>query len=139
MTKNEEIIRKHAAEHMNDKHCFIGSDNGKDSDNYLPFHKVRKFLIVPSAAAGLFNGINNFMLGLNSDLGIKGALIFSVGALLTGLLYQLVLALHSWRKNKVLWRIEDSNLLTLNSKGRVVPHCQNWLGLFLRSLLLLAF
>ena len=48
----------------------------------------KRFLIVPSMAAGLFNGLNNFLLGLNSDLGSKGALIFAIGALLTGMIYQ---------------------------------------------------
>ena len=42
----------------------------------------RKFLILPSMFAGLFLGINNFLLGLISDIGLPAAFIFSLGALI---------------------------------------------------------
>ena len=42
----------------------------------------KQFLVVPSILAGILLGINNFLLGLISDIGIGAAFIFSLGAII---------------------------------------------------------
>ena len=49
--------------------------------------KDKKFLVVPSLAAGILLGFNNFFLSLISELGLKSAYIFSLGAIGLSLSY----------------------------------------------------
>ena len=58
-----------------------------DNDNFalnmsIEDQSSRKFLIVPSLLAGVFLGVNNFLLGLISDIGLSAAYIFSLGAMI---------------------------------------------------------
>ena len=45
-------------------------------------HYHPKFLVVPSFLAGVCLGTNNFFLGYISNLGLKAAFEFSLGALI---------------------------------------------------------
>lgn len=94
---------------ISQKPCFLGS-----------------VLAVHSFLAGLFLGINNFLLGLISELGINGAFIFSLGALIFTITYKLLSALRNKKQYGRYWLVEESNLLRLASNNIEI----NWINVF---------
>ena len=67
--------------------------------------------MMPSLIAGILLGFNNFLLSLISDLGIKSAYIFSLGAVGLSLSYQVIMMLKIKNDTGQYWSEKHSNLI----------------------------
>ena len=63
----------------------------------------KQFLIVPSILAGILLGINNFLLGLISDIGLRAAYIFSLGAIIFTVNFRIVQMIQSKKLRGYYW------------------------------------
>jgi hypothetical protein len=105
----------------------------------LPPSKEKKFLPIPSGLAGLSLGICNYMLGYISELGIVGALLFCMGALVFTTGYRIHVALKMKKETGEYFPISKSNHFYLDSQGKRQVKWMNVLGLIIRPIVNVAF
>lgn len=95
----------------------------------------KEFLVVPSLTAGILLGFNNFFLSMISELGLKSAYIFSLGAIGLALSYQFIMMLKVKQETGNYWSVNFSNLFEKSdSKYGIRVKWTNVFGLILRTL-----
>ena len=90
--------------------------------------------MIPSLSAGVLLGFNNFFLSLISELGLKSAFIFSLGAIGLSLSYQCIMMLKVKNDTGRYWSVQHSNLMHLGNNQRLQVKWINVLGLILRTI-----
>jgi len=65
----------------------------------------------------MFLGINNFMLGTISELGLPAAFIFSLGAIIFSFGYRFQESIRNKRRYGVFWVAQNSNLFKIVEQG----------------------
>ena len=95
---------------------------------------------MPSLLAGLLLGLNNFMLGMISEIGLGAAFIFSLGAILYTLCFRIGQMLYSKSKLGYYWKASNSNFFKADEiSGSYQINWINILGLFIRVVLNIVF
>ena len=111
----------------------------ESEEKSAPNIEIRKFLVLPSLFSGIFLGINNFLLGLISTLGVEAAYIFSIGALVYTLSIKLYYVLKNKYKNGKFVDFEKSNLIKVSKNGTLSPNYINVIGLLIRTAINIGF
>jgi len=91
--KNEIPRSSSIGKQMNED-IFIIPEGEQYDETENPFFQP-KFLVLPSFLAGVCLGTNNFFLGFISNLGLKAAFEFSLGAFIVTLFIKVFLAFKS--------------------------------------------